>query len=447
MDDKDPKRIETEPTKDFFISMLIRDVSLKDVIGDLVDNCVDGARSKTINDDYNGYNIDIVFDKNGFSISDNCGGIEVEIARHYAFRIGRAKGFPGVPGSVGQFGIGMKRALFKIGKYFTISSAAPKSYWELDVDVDDWSSREGWEFQFKEFEESSEPKQMLGTHIHVTKLNPDVVTDFTDRKFVNELKAELELENLYPISKGLNITLNSIQLGKRNLELSTSDTIKPAYYEYTSENNVHVKVITGIGEPSLEDGGWYLFCNGRLVLGPEQTPITGWTGGRLGDGGPKYHGQFNRFRGYVFFEADDAGLLPWNTTKNGVDLDSALFKKIRARMIEMMKPVITFLNKMKDEREGDPSPSDLFYQNEVDKTSKVNIAEIASSAGAIAAYTAKVFTHPAPAIRAERVNTITISYKKPKEEVDKVKRILETKSNKEVGERTFDYFLDMEADN
>ena len=34
-----------EPTKEFFISMLVRDINLKDAIGDLVDNCIDGAKN------------------------------------------------------------------------------------------------------------------------------------------------------------------------------------------------------------------------------------------------------------------------------------------------------------------------------------------------------------------------------------------------------------------
>ena len=40
----DPDRIDARPTKQFFITMLVRDIELIRAIIDLVDNCVDGAR-------------------------------------------------------------------------------------------------------------------------------------------------------------------------------------------------------------------------------------------------------------------------------------------------------------------------------------------------------------------------------------------------------------------
>ena len=82
MSSPDPKKIETYPTKDFFISMLIRDVSLKDAIGDLVDNCVDGARSISP-DYYSGFSIEINFDEQGFTIKDNCGGIDIKLEKTF----------------------------------------------------------------------------------------------------------------------------------------------------------------------------------------------------------------------------------------------------------------------------------------------------------------------------------------------------------------------------
>ena len=36
-------RAEASPTKQFFVSMLTRDINLADAILDLVDNCLDGA--------------------------------------------------------------------------------------------------------------------------------------------------------------------------------------------------------------------------------------------------------------------------------------------------------------------------------------------------------------------------------------------------------------------
>ena len=67
--------------------MLVRDLTLRDAIGDLVDNSVDAAKSFK-KGDYQGLTIEIEADPEKFSIIDNCGGFSVDVARNYAFRFG-----------------------------------------------------------------------------------------------------------------------------------------------------------------------------------------------------------------------------------------------------------------------------------------------------------------------------------------------------------------------
>src|SRR5437660_12286247 len=116
----DPARntINAAPTKEFFISMLGRDIELSRAIADLVDNCIDGARRIRPDESYGGLRIGLTLGRARFSITDNCGGIDVDLARNYAFRFGRPAQMPPTPRSVGQFGGGMKRALFKLCKHF-----------------------------------------------------------------------------------------------------------------------------------------------------------------------------------------------------------------------------------------------------------------------------------------------------------------------------------------
>src|SRR5687768_14516251 len=82
------------PTKNFFIEMLTRDITLEDAILDLLDNCIDSLSrtkdlplSETLLDAKVATKIshrfkkqglpkvDIQFDEDEFSITDNCGGI------------------------------------------------------------------------------------------------------------------------------------------------------------------------------------------------------------------------------------------------------------------------------------------------------------------------------------------------------------------------------------
>ena len=114
-DQKNPNIIDASPTKDLFVTMLVRDLVLTDAISDLVDNCVDGAKGLRPDKNYAGLYVKIIANKNIFSIEDNCGGFSSQVARDYAFKFGRSSKAELTPYSVGQFGIGMKRALFKIG--------------------------------------------------------------------------------------------------------------------------------------------------------------------------------------------------------------------------------------------------------------------------------------------------------------------------------------------
>ena len=108
------------PSKELFITMLTRDITLIDAISDLVDNCVDGAIKLRRKRKFTGLEVDITVNGNCFNIKDNCGGIDKDLAQNYAFRFGRPSKTPQIDYSVGQFGIGMKRALFKMGKHFEI---------------------------------------------------------------------------------------------------------------------------------------------------------------------------------------------------------------------------------------------------------------------------------------------------------------------------------------
>ncbi len=114
--------IDAGAEKRFFIEMLTKDIELLPAIVDLVDNSVDGARGLHPDGNLTGQWVKIEVADDSFTISDNSGGIPVDVARHYAFRFGRSRDFVGIKRSVGQFGVGMKRAIFKIGQLFTVES-------------------------------------------------------------------------------------------------------------------------------------------------------------------------------------------------------------------------------------------------------------------------------------------------------------------------------------
>lgn len=459
----DPNKIDARPTKELFINMLILDLRLRDAIGDLVDNSVDAARTiigqaqqmdqspdvllESLR--YDELAIKMTLSPTQFIIEDNCGGMEASVARDFAFRFGRDAGAPPTPGSVGRFGIGMKRALFKLGKKFQIKSVAKNSSFTIKVDVEDWSSKSAWDFDFSQLRENlpdANPRDR-GLRIEVTDLNPDVANLLGTTAFESDLGDELSSENQFNINRGLTISVNSKDLPAKALVMLSSPDFKAGRFKETylvrdesgEDVDVNVHIIAGIGEAELADGGWYIFCNDRLVAGAEQTGVSGWTG-QYSDGVAKYHDQFERFRGYVFFSSVNAEVLPWNTTKTSMNMDSRLYREVRAKMIEMMRPVITFLNLLKKEKEGGNPAENQPLNLKVSQTSAVSVLEIPED------QQDTKFVPPTapPPVRAES-NEQKIGYAAPKVKIDKVKKSLKVTTLKEVGELTFEYYYQNEV--
>ena len=442
------RRIVGNPTKELFAFILTRDLSLIDAINDLIDNCIDGARRLKPKGNYDGLFITIKFNKNSFSIDDNCGGIPIETARKYAFRFGRPKDMPETEYSVGQFGVGMKRAFFKIGKSFYVESKSSNSEFAIAVDIDDWLKQkdsngdEDWSFEFNEdFKENIKiPEKKRGTKIEITPVRKEISNVLKTDYFADDLVKEVETKQMENIYNGINIKINGRKLKCKRPEFKVSSKIKIAEYETIIEKKIKLKILCGLGDPIYDLGGWYIFCNNRLLLGPEQTALTGWTGGG-GGGVARYHHQYCEFRGIVYFEAENSFNLPWNTAKNDIDANASSFLIARGKMIEMMKPVIKLLNFAHSDRQSNPDGSEKQHKPYVDlikKTKPIQLEDLKKS------NFSKKFVVPDLKVKTPKEKLVTISYKKPKEVVDRVKKVMGKKSNADIGEATFDYYVDQE---
>ena len=159
-------------TRGFFVNMLVRDISVEGAVLDLIDNAVDAAYAHSKADGrLGGFRIEITLGQNSFKISDNCRGMDIDTATNYAFRFGRADDFN--PNTrIGEFGIGMKRAVFRLGRNFMIDSSTDQTRFVVDVDVEQWQNQDGdWTFPMT-IEDS--PSEESGTTIIVNNLNAGV---------------------------------------------------------------------------------------------------------------------------------------------------------------------------------------------------------------------------------------------------------------------------------
>ena len=439
----DLSTVDARPTKEFFIYMLTKDIELSRSIIDLVDNALDGARLLRRNQNYDGLFVKIEATPQQFKIVDNCGGIDIDLARNVAFRFGRPADARPTSHSVGQFGVGMKRALFKIGKRFSITSHAEKSWFVLTVNVDQWGKKDdsNWDFEFDDYREDlkADDDRELGTSITVTVLHPAVSQAFDDENFQIRLGKEIKEAHTQTIEKGLQVSLGGVPLGIRPLVLLQSKELKPAFHEMKwgkGRSEVAVKLYAGVADSKPSEAGWNIFCNGRLVLAADQDETTGWGEG-AGKIIPRFHPQYTRFRGFAFLDSDDTSALPWNTTKTGVDRDSPHYRAVRMEMIKLMRPVIDFLNRLATEKNlksDDKSP----LETAVDAAGAVELKKL---------QVRHTFQSPKTApVKIKSPDLGRISYWKPKDEIEAARKKLQVSSGKQVGEKTFEYFYKRECE-
>lgn len=359
--------VDASPLKSFFVGMLTRDIDLGDAILDLLDNCVDGIlrgrlHTATTETPYDGFFAEISFSKDSFSIHDNCGGIPWKL-HEYAFKMGRSSkrddnGF----GTVGTYGIGMKRAIFKIGQECLISTRAGDDSYEVDISPDWMQDEKSWKIPVRP---STQTRDSDGTTIVIGQLYPGIANqlDTAYSTFEADLIKKISTHYAFIIAKGFKIKVNKEPVKGKPTKLlfdplNTKKSIRPYIYQ-TEYDGVKVFLAVGFARPipssddvtseqdepkySSLDAGWTIICNDRAVLYCDRSELTGW-----GEAGvPQYHTQFIAVSGVVEFQSEDPSKLPTTTTKRGIDASSTLYLQIKNKMRDGMVLFTNYTNKWK----------------------------------------------------------------------------------------------------
>jgi hypothetical protein len=361
---QDYSSVEATPVKAFFTEMLTRDISLHDAMLDLLDNCVDGIlRSRGKADGkqpYEGYWAEINFSEDGFCIRDNCGGIPWELS-DYAFRMGRPedKRVSNLP-MVGTYGIGLKRAVFKIGRRCAVWTQCGEHNYVVEITPGWLKNDTDWRIPVVAARQRMKED---GTEISVGELRDGIREQFgQDRMgFEEEFRKRVASHYAFIVAKGFRVSVNGHEVPGRPTKLVFADpkqgerTVRPFIYEADVEGvNVFLAVGLTMGIPSVEDvqneqneptyssldAGWTVVCNDRAVLYCDRTQLTGWGDGDV----PQYHTQFIAISGIVEFRSSDARKLPTTTTKRGIDASSPLFLRVKNKMREGMKLFTDYTN-------------------------------------------------------------------------------------------------------
>lgn len=451
------KPVNASPVKSFFVSMLTRDIQLEDAILDLLDNCVDGIlRSKPRKGakPYAGFKAEIVFDSDSFSISDNCGGIPWRL-HDYAFRMGRTPDRPSdASGSVGVYGIGMKRAIFKLGRHCLISSRSAEDQYEIEIDSDWLSNEDSWNIPVRESDASKNPD---GTTIVIGELYPGIAGTFGEsaESFGSDLKRMIATHYAYIMDKGFEVFVNGDSVKPRTARIVFDEqptAIRPFVFR-TTKDGVEVYLAVGFARPlpspseltdeleapkhSSLDAGWTILCNDRAVVYCDRTELTGWGEASV----PRYHTQFIAISGIVDFRSDDPSKLPTTTTKRGIDASSPLYLQVKNKMREGMKIFTDYTNKWKGQEEES--------KHYIDQGTARSLEEIKKSTDLTfrntrSLPTGEQFKPKLPVPRKAEPTTRRISFVREKEKIEAVAEYLGNSDMEpgEVGEKCFDIVHD-----
>lgn len=435
-------------TRGFFVDMLVRDISVNGAILELIDNAIDAAVAASEADELSGYRIEVEVTPSRFTVMDNCGGIPVAIAENYAFRFGRPQGF--TPHTqIGYFGIGMKRAIFRLGKNFKVDSSTSEERFIVNVDVDQWQADENnhWTFPMSIEDRVGNGS---GTTVEVWNLHENVVQLFSRENYPVRLRNEVK-ERYEQLSKrGLEIVLNNEPASMSPYEILSGSGITPEHQEYALESNGHpvsVRIVAGIGPPRrpVSESGWYIYCNGRLAVKADRTDMTGWGTSEPegGSGSPAWHPQYSRFRGFVFFSSDHPSALPWTTTKTGVDVTSDVYRKTLQHMQSIIIKFANFTNNLSQERELFEEESDSTAQPIQEALNRAQYAQVDDVTTGKFGIPDRERTPASPSVPVSP-KTTSIQFRAEISRVEEIKKTLRLSTNRQVGERAFEYLYEEE---
>jgi hypothetical protein len=236
--------------------------------------------------------------------------------------------------------------------------------------------------------------------------------------------------------QGLQIWINGRQLKGWDITFKSSKDYSPMRETY-SDGEVEVEIIAGMAasppnsiEPSEREredvSGWYVLCNGRVVVAADRTALTVW--GR--DKFPSWHPQYEGFIGVVLFSSKNPSLLPMTTTKRSVDSGSALYRAALPRMRKPTRAWIDYTNARKhkrDEAREKESVARSVAISEVKPRKSVKLPEAISGS---ASKEANVLY----SVSLERMRSLAKAFGKS------------TMAYREVGIRSFDYAYDRLVD-
>lgn len=252
--------IKMMPLKEFFFHTLTLDITPEEAILELIDTFIEWYLYYKNNGQIkDSGNIKVQITNEKFIIeSDYPGPPKDTISEFLTF----GKGININTNKIGAYGIGTKRAIFKLGEDILFESDDCNEYFSIHIEKDWFKNDENWEILLK----TNKSKNKLLDKIIISNLFNNISIEFENPKFLSDLKEKIKITYSYFLRNFINIKVNESKIQPFEFELSfEKGKIEPFYKEFI-EDSIKVKILAGIKKYKSEASGWYFFCNNRLIM-------------------------------------------------------------------------------------------------------------------------------------------------------------------------------------
>lgn len=260
---------------------------------------------------------------------------------------------------ISLFGVGAKRSSFFLSMNFSVLTRRGESETLKVVVEKDWlSEQDNWKHKLYSTD-NIEP--------NTTVLQFENISFSVDAAYLQELKHRIESTYSLVLGKRFSISVDNERLISPNeYEWLSTQSVKPVKHVYhATVRNMQVAISFTVGlltkGSQVGQYGFDIVCNGRQVAKDLKDPEIGFRDTELG----KPHPKLARFKGIVDFEGAQS-VMPWNSTKSGLDYSSKTFLMVKDRLIMHSKPYTRESSRMAYEKDSKNSGGSVAQVEEID---------------------------------------------------------------------------------
>lgn len=364
---KEIGQVNAIPSKRLFIS-IIADYDLNRSICELIDNALDiwikNGKGNPVE-----ININLETNQQTISVSDNAGGVKKSDLR-LIVGPGQTSNLPDGE-TIGFFGVGTKRAVVALAQDIKITTryGANKTY-RLEFD-DSWLEDDDWDLPLYEIDDITE-----GTTIVELQKLRFMLTDDALTYLKEHLRATY---TRFLHDNKVTINLNQEPLQPLNFENWAYPPDYPPHKYITDLKSddggtLKVEILAGLTRESSPAGGEYgvyFYCNDRLIARALKNYDVGFATGLAG----LPHPSVSLVRVIVSLKGD-AQLMPWNSSKSGINSNHNMFLALRNLLVQVVKDYASLSRSLSTKEGGWPDNVFKYPSGEINE---IEIADLSNA--------------------------------------------------------------------